>query len=72
MSTTKYLLNDTFNARTISSHDTIVAAREAQKRHSAAVKAANGTASYIPTEIKVVEGGVERPMNEREIEAVFA
>ena len=47
----KYILTDTFNDRTISTHRTIDAAVKAQIKHQRAVKRANGAHSYIPTMI---------------------
>jgi len=46
-----YTLRDTFNNRTISNHRTLAAACNADKKHDVAVKRANGSSSYIPTEI---------------------
>ena len=48
----KIELHDTFNRNLISRHRTILAAAKAQRRHSRAVKRANGQSSYIPTAIR--------------------
>ena len=46
-----YELRDTFNDRTISRHRTLAKAARAELAHDRAVRRANGSSSYIPTEI---------------------
>jgi hypothetical protein len=46
------ILTDTFNSRKISSHRTVAAAVKAQRKHSKAVKKANGVGSYVTYSIK--------------------
>lgn len=53
-----YHLIDTFNDRRISSHRTLKAAIEADRKYDRAVKRANGQSSYIPTQYR--EGGNQR------------
>ena len=45
-------LYDTFNGHTISRHRSIEAAIKADRKFQRAVKRANGSNSYIPTEIR--------------------
>lgn len=46
-----YTLRDTFNARNVSNHRTLLAAVTAERKFLGAVRRYNGPHSYIPTEI---------------------
>ena len=46
-----YIIHDTFNDRTVSSHRTLLAAVKAKAKFNRSVRRSNGTNSYIPTVI---------------------
>lgn len=48
----KYTVFDTFNKTTVSAHRSLEAAAKSERRFLRAVKRANGSNSYIPTEIR--------------------
>ena len=52
----KYILRDTFNDRTISTHRSIEAAVRKQVAFAKAVRKSNGSSSYIPTKIEAADG----------------
>lgn len=47
----KFTLRDTFNDRNVSSHRTLRAAIEAERKLLCAVRRNNGSGSYLPTQI---------------------
>jgi hypothetical protein len=55
------LLIDTFNNITISRHRTVLAAMRASRAHDRAVKRANGSDSYIPTDFRDSDGAEIAP-----------
>ena len=52
----KYILTDTFNDRTISTHRSIKAAVTKRRAHRRAVKKANGPNSYLTYSITAADG----------------
>jgi hypothetical protein len=61
----KYVLVNTFSGNDMSSHRSLEAAVRAEVKNAKYWRK-NGRGSYIPTEIKVSEKGVTRPLNESE------
>ncbi len=53
---TTYILTDTFNQHTISTHRTVEAAVAAQRKHLRGVKARNGSGSYLTYSITSSDG----------------
>lgn len=51
-----YTLTDTFNKRKISSHRTVEAAVNAERKHLKAVRKANGASSYLTYSITSDDG----------------
>ena len=47
----KFTIRDTFNSRNISSHRTLRAALESERKFIRSVRKSNGSSSYIPTKI---------------------